>query len=274
MRAIDLMDRSAVDDLIRTVRPDAVCHLAAQSSVNASWQDPLRTLAANAGMQLHVLEAVCAYASGARVLIVGSCDEYGDVPVHQNPIVESQPLEPLSPYGLSKVTQDLMGLQYARTRELDVVRVRPFLQLGPRRTADFATGSFAKQVAEIAAGRQAPHIVVGSIDLQKDFLDVRDVADAYLRVVESGRTGAVYNIATGVPHTLRELLRIMLHEAGVDAAISVAPHLIRPRDPALIVGNASLLRKETGWQPAVSFNQSVIDTLRHWQQFVATQPPL
>src|SRR5437763_163926 len=165
--AVDLRDGLAVLDVVGEVMPMIVHHLAAQSSAAVSLQDPMGTVTANALMQYNVLEAVRRVTPDARVIVVGSCDEYGDVAPDDNPITETQELRPVTPYALSKVLQDLMGQQYAIAHDLQVVRVRPFLQLGQRRSDRLAAGSFARQIAEIELGLREPIIRVGNIDLQR-----------------------------------------------------------------------------------------------------------
>lgn len=268
LHEVDLLDGLAVLDVISRVQPAVVYHLAAQSSAAFSLQDPMGTLTANTRMQYNVLEAVRRTAPGARVLVVGSCDEYGDVAPDDNPIAETQELRPVTPYALSKVMQDLMGLQYVIAHALHVVRVRPFLQLGPRRSDRFAAGSFARQIAEIGVGRREPVIQVGNIDLRRDFCDVRDVATACMLAAQRGEPGEVFNIASGMPHTLRDLLEAMLESAGVRAEILQDRSLIRAGEPAIMVGDATKLRQVTGWKPEISFERSAADTLAYWRERV------
>jgi len=255
-----------VGSLLETVCPDLVQHLAAQSSVAASWRDPMATLRDNATVQFNVLEALLAHARKARVVVVGSCDEYGDVAPEDNPVSETHELRPVNPYALSKVVQDLMGHQYCAVHGLAVIRVRPFLQLGPRRATSFVAGSFARQVAEIAAGVREPIIRVGNVDLKRDFTDVRDVVRAYAVVGQTGTPGEVYNIASGSARTLRDILNGMLREAHVEAEIRVDPDLVRRREIPLLVGDSGRLRGATGWTPTIPFDQSVADTLAYWQE--------
>jgi GDP-4-dehydro-6-deoxy-D-mannose reductase len=263
--AVDLNDGLAVLDVVGAVTPTVVHHLAAQSSAAVSLQDPMGTVTANTLMQYNVLEAVRRATPTARVVVVGSCDEYGDVAPDDNPITETQELRPVTPYALSKVVQDLMGQQYAIAHNLQVVRVRPFLQLGPRRSDRFAAGSFARQIAEIEIGNREPIIRVGNIDLQRDFCDVRDVARALALVAEAGVARAVYNIASGRAHTLRDLLTLMLERAGVEATIMQDETRLRSGEPLVLIGDATRLRAATGWTPQISFEQSAADTLSYWQ---------
>lgn len=267
LTTLDLCDAEAVDTLIERARPEVVCHLAAQSSVSRSWEDPLATVQVNVGAQYNLLTAVSRRAPEARVLVVGSCDEYGNVRPDENPVSESQELRPTNPYALSKVAQDLMGYQFA-AGGLHVVRVRPFLQLGPRRPSLFATGSFARQMAEIEAGLREAVMEVGNLDLVRDFTDVRDMARAYALAVERGSSGEVYNMATGEGHSLRDVLSAMVDAASVRPEIRQRPELLRSGEPEMLTGDASRLEQLTAWTPRISLAQSARDSLDYWRDRV------
>ncbi len=268
---VDLTDPVATGRLIGELRPAAIAHLAAQSSVRESLRNPMRTFHDNVGMQLNLLDAVAERSPAARVLVVGSCDEYGCVSRDENPVDERQELRPISPYALSKVAQDLMGYQYYVTHALDVVRVRPFVQVGPRRSDQFVAGSFARQVAEIEAGAAAPKIEVGNIDLERDITDVRDVVEGYALLIERGRAGEVYNLGSGTSATLRELLMATMRAADVSAEIHQGVHLRRSGEPPALVSDSTKMKKHTGWAPRIPLDQSAADTLDYWRARVAAR---
>lgn len=262
---LDLREPHEVRRVVRDSCPDVVHHLAAQSSVTVSWQDPMATLTDNSLAQYNLFEAALEYCPKARILVVGSCDEYGNVTVENNPVTESQALRPANPYALSKVTQDLMGGLYAETRGMSVVRVRPFLQIGPRRSDVFVAGTFARQIAEIELGIREPILEVGNVDLSRDFTDVRDVTRAYAMAAEMGQIGDVYNIASGVGHTLRDLLQSMLAATSIQVTVRQDPSRVRPGEMPLLIGDSSKLRKLTGWAPDISFERSAANTLEYWR---------
>jgi GDP-4-dehydro-6-deoxy-D-mannose reductase len=268
LHQLDLRDGAKLDDLVGDLRPAVVHHLAANSSVAASWDDPLGTLDANASAQFHLLEAVRRRAPGARVVVAGSCDVYGTVSAEDNPVNEDHALLPVTPYALSKVVQDLMAFQYARVHGMAVIRSRPFLQLGPRRAARFVAGSFARQIAEIEVGIRAPVIEVGNIHLYRDFTDVRDVARALAALAEQGTPGEPYNIASGVAHSLHDMLSIMVERTRIRVDIIPADRLRRPNEAPMLVGDATKLHTCTGWRPEISFEQSTADTLAYWRERV------
>lgn len=271
LRQVDLQDPVAVERLVSSCRPDVVQHLAAQSSAAQSWHDPMGTLLCNSSIQYNLLEALRHNVPDVRIVVIGSCDEYGTVSVADNPVNEDQELRPANPYALSKVTQDLMGRQYWEVYGLHVIRLRPFLQIGPRRSEQFVAGSFAKQVAEIQLERREAVIDVGTIDLARDFTDVRDVARAFELAVDRCRPGDVYNVASGESHTLADLLNLFLRTAGVEATIRPRADLMREGEAPVLVGNASKFRTVTGWAPEISFQQSVEDTLTYWCERVSSR---
>lgn len=271
LHEVDLREGRATKQLMAVVKPDVVAHLAAQSSVRESLRDPMATFRDNVGMQVNVLDAVASESPNARVLVVGSGDEYGNVRPEDNPVTESQELRPVSPYAISKVAQDLMGYQYFAAHDLDVVRVRPFIQIGPRRSDQFFAGSIARQVAEIASGLSEPVITVGNIDLERDITDVRDVVRGYALLVERGVSGEVYNLGSGLASTIRQILDSMLRAAGVEAEIQQKPGLQRVGEPPALVGDVSKLEQLTGWHPQISLRRSAEDTFQFWRERVGSR---
>lgn len=265
LRRIDLRDPAATTALVEEARPDFAFHLAAQSSVAESWRDPVGTLTVNASAQLNLLQSLSQIAPLARVVVVGSSEEYGNVCPEDNPIPETRELRPASPYALSKVVQDLMGLQYAEVQGMAVVRVRPFLQLGPRRQSHFVAGSFARQIAEAENGFREPLVSVGNLEVRRDFVDVRDVAQAYTAAAERGEPGQVYNIATGAAFAVRDLLETMLARSALHFTIREEDTLRRTTEAPLLTGDTTRFYQATGWSPRVPFAQSVADTLEYWR---------
>src|SRR5882724_1915051 len=207
----DLRDLSSVRSLLEISNPDFVVHLAAQSFVGVSWHAPAETLTTNILSQVHLLEAIRGLKMSPRFLAVGSSEEYGLVHPDELPITESNALRPLSPYAVSKVTQDMMAFQYFRSYGLPIVRTRAFNHEGPRRGDVFVTSNFARQIAEIEAGLREPLMHVGDLAPRRDYSDVRDIVRGYWLLLEKGEPGEVFK-ATGwkveIPfeRTLTELL--------------------------------------------------------------------
>jgi GDP-4-dehydro-6-deoxy-D-mannose reductase len=268
----DLEDADATDAAIAEARPDRVVHLAAQSSVRASWDDPVGTFRANVHGLIHVLEALRRREWSPRVLVVGSADEYGCARAEDLPLREDAPLRPASPYAASKVAQGFTALQYALSLRMHVIRTRTFPHTGPGRSELFAESSFARQAAEIQAGRRPAVLSVGNADEVRDITDVRDVVRAYWKLLERGEPGEVYNVCSGTGVPLREIAARLLALAGVRAEVRVDPALLRPADLPALVGDNSRLRRATGWEPRIGLQQTLRDLLDHWRARVGDEP--
>ncbi|HZY41940.1 MAG TPA: GDP-mannose 4,6-dehydratase, partial [Anaerolineae bacterium] len=219
----DLRNPTAVRELIDQVRPDVVFHLAGQAYVPQSWADPWGTYETNIRSQLNVLEAISAARLTPRIIAVASNEVYGLVRAADLPIDEDTPLRPNSPYGVSKVAQDFMGLQYWLDRKLPVIRVRPFNHIGPRQNDRFVAPSFARQIVEIERGLKPPVLKLGNMAAQRDFTDVRDMCRAYLACAQRGEPGETYNIGAGRARSVREMLDIMLAASPIDIAEETDP---------------------------------------------------
>lgn len=261
----DLSDAPFTFDLLAQVSPDRIYHLAAQAFVPVSWQDPWATLENNIRAQTNLLHAAAQQKSNARILVVGSNEEYGRVTPADLPIDEDTPLRPDSPYGVSKITQDFLGLQYFISHQLHVVRVRPFNHIGPRQNERFVTSSFAKQIAEIEAGKRAPQLRVGNLDAQRDFTDVRDMMRGYVMVLERGNAGDVYNIGSGIPRAIREIVAVYQTLARVPFEIEYDPDRMRPSDTPVSYCDATKFKRATGWEPQYSFEETLRDILDDWR---------
>lgn len=267
--ASDLRQPQAVQHLFDEVRPDLVFHLAAQAFIPESLRDPWGTLENNIRSQVNVLEAALRLDRSPRILIVGSNEEYGQVQPHELPLREDSPFRPNSPYAVSKVAQDLLGLQYFLSHKLHIVRVRPFNHIGPGQDERFVAPAFAKQIAEIEAGlRPQPVIYVGNLEAQRDFSDVRDVVRAYYLALQHGAPGEVYNVCSGQPRSIRYLLDVMLSASRTPITVEHDPSRMRPADTPISYGDPNRLHAATGWQPHIPFEQTVWDVLDDWRKRV------
>jgi len=262
----DIKDAFSVTTIIEQIKPDQIFHLAAQSYVLFSWRAPQETLTTNIIGEVNLFEAVRAAKLDPYIHIAGSSEEYGMVYPDELPIKETNPLRPLSPYGVSKVTQDFLGYQYFKSYGLKIVRTRAFNHTGPRRGAVFATSNFAKQIIEIEKGKRKPVIQVGNLEAVRDFLDVRDVAKAYAFSLSKGEPGEVYNISSGVGVKIKDMLDKLLALSKVNLKIETDPSRMRPSDVELLIGSAEKFKKATGWKPAIPFDQTLTDLLEYWRQ--------
>lgn len=262
----DIRDPVSMRHLVEEIQPDWIFHLAAQSYVPMSWKAPVETLSTNIVGEANLFEACRKAPCDPLILIAGSSEEYGLVLPEEVPIKETNPLRPLSPYGVSKVTQDLLGFQYFKSYGLKVVRTRAFNHTGPRRGDVFVTSNFAKQIATIEKGKSEPVICVGNLDAVRDFTDVRDVARAYALALEKGEPGEVYNIASGEGIKIHELLDKLLALSKVEIKIEQDPTRMRPSDVQLLFGDFTKFRERTGWQPEILFEQTLKDILDFWRE--------
>ncbi len=262
----ELRDASAVRSVMARVRPDRVFHLAAQSYVPTSWRAPGETLTGNVMIQLNLFEVARELGLPTRFQIAGSSEEYGRVLPHEVPIREENPLRPLSPYAVSKVTQDLLAYQYWMSYRLPIVRTRGFNHTGPRRGEVFVTSNFARQIAEIEKGLREPVVWVGNLEAVRDFTDVRDMVRAYWLALEHGEPGEVYNICSGRGYSIRNVLEILLDLAHVKVEVREDPARLRPSDVLVLLGDCTKLRSVTGWEPTIPFEVTLRDILDHWRQ--------
>jgi GDP-4-dehydro-6-deoxy-D-mannose reductase len=265
-RDVDVSDARALDDWVARSRPEAVVHLAAQSSVVEAAREPAETFRVNYRGAVGLLAAMARHASRARVVLVGSAEQYGPSPLGAPPTAEDAPLRPALPYARTKAAADVLGACWAQ-RGLDVVRVRAFNHTGPGQSDRFAPGSFARQLAEMEAGRRPPQLRVGNLDAVRDYLHVDDVVDAYARLLDRRVPAGAYNVASGRGRPLRHVLDALLAEARVKPAVEVDPARVRPADQLL--GDARRLRAATGWTPQRSLEAALRELLASWRQRVS-----
>ncbi|MCM8750026.1 GDP-mannose 4,6-dehydratase [Thermomicrobiaceae bacterium CFH 74404] len=264
----DLLNAELTRRTLSHWRPDVIFHLAAASYVPRSFADPAGTLVNNAVGQINLLEAARLLDPMPTVLIVSSSDVYGLVHPDELPVTEAQPFRPLSPYAVSKVAQDMLGLQYHLSYGMPVVRVRPFSHIGPEQSDRFAIASFARQIAEAEAGLAPPVLLVGNLDVERDLLDVRDVVRAYEMVATPGLAGQVFNIAGGRSWRLRDVLERLLSLSSISIEVRQDPSRLRPADIPMLRGDATALRQATGWVPEIPLEQTLADTLEYWRRSV------
>jgi len=262
---IDVRDRDQVLKALTRLRFDAVVHLAAQASVTVSFDDPELTHSVNFGGTSNLLWSLKELGFAGRLLYVGTAEEYGEVDEASLPVSEDQPLRPRSPYAVSKVAAEALCYQWSQTAGLDIVCVRPFNHAGPGQSASYVIPALARQVVEIRQGVRPVELVLGSLDVTRDVLDVRDVVSAYLALLDGGRSGEVYNVCSGVERSVRELATMLLERAGVQATLRTDERLVRPHEQRRMVGDNTKLRKATGWKPVVPFDQTLDDVLHDWE---------
>lgn len=265
----DITHATELEDALARIQPDAIIHLAAQSMVKQSWDDPAGTVLTNTIGTINLLQAVKEVVPAAKVLTIGTGEEYGATGKMGAPLEETMPCLPQNPYAVSKMASGQLALQLAAKDGLRVVHARPFNHFGPGQRKGFVVSDFSAQIAEIERGVQTPVIRVGNLSAQRDFTDVRDVVAAYRVLIESQCENGIYNICSGQPHTMQEILDYLVNQAQVTVNIEVDSARLRPADVPLFVGSANKLREKTGWVPQFSFGESLLDTLNWWRRHVA-----
>jgi GDP-4-dehydro-6-deoxy-D-mannose reductase len=266
---VDVSDARAVDGAIAEAAPDAVVHLAARASVAESFDAAETVARVNYAGTLHVLRSVLRRTPDARVLVISSGEIYGgsDTPVALD---ESAPLAPGSPYARSKAAADLLAEALSK-RGLDVVRARSFNHTGAGQNEPYVAASFARQIAEMEAGRREPVMHVGNLAAVRDFLDVRDVVEAYVHLLDRTRVPAgPYNVASGVGHSIAELLEVLIERSAVRPRVEVDASRFRPARPS--IGDATRLRQTTGWSPTIPFETTLGALLDDWRARVSALP--
>jgi len=261
----DVCDPTSTSQMIASIRPDRIFHLAAQSFVPTSWHAPSHTIQTNVIGQLNLLEAVRQAGIEPRVHIAGSSEQYGLVHEHEVPIRESNPFRPLSPYAVSKIAQEMMAYQYHKSYGLFTVVTRGFNHTGPRRGQVLVTSSFAKQIAEIEADLRLPVMDVGDLSSRRDWSDVRDMVKAYWLALERCEPGEAYNIGSGRATSVEEMLDTLLSFSRKRIDRRVDPNRLRPSDVKLLCGDSTKFHTATGWKPRIPFRQTMEDLLNYWR---------
>jgi GDP-4-dehydro-6-deoxy-D-mannose reductase len=270
----DLRDAESTRDALEAIRPDWIFHLAAQSFVPTSWNAPTESLTTNVLGQLHLFEAIKRIGISPRIQIACSSEEYGMVYEDELPIRETNPLRPLSPYAVSKVTQDLLAYQYWMSFRTDVVRTRGFNHEGPRRGPVFVASDFAKQIADIERGLKPAVLSVGNLEARRDFSDVRDIVRGYWLALEKGEGGEVYNLCSGKAWRISEVLDMLLGMTKVKIEVRQDPKRLRPSDVPVLLGDPSKFMKRTGWKPTIPFERTLADMLEYWRRAEPARVPV
>jgi GDP-4-dehydro-6-deoxy-D-mannose reductase len=261
----DILNKPRLGEVLRETNPDVIYHLAGLAHVHESWTNRIATIETNFLGSLYLLEACRGLAKFPKVLLVGSADCYGIVPESGQPIRESQPLIAASPYALSKIAQESLGVQYAQVDRLPVYITRSFNHTGPRQKESFVCSSFAYQIAEAECDPASSVLKVGNLSARRDFSDVRDVVRAYHAIIECGIPGEVYNICSGSAISIAGVLEMLLSFTESKLDVEVDPQKFRPVDMPLLLGSSEKLRKETGWTPQFRIQDTLKDLLNYWR---------
>jgi GDP-4-dehydro-6-deoxy-D-mannose reductase len=261
----DLANGQRVERLFHEYQPTHVFHLGAQSLPTVSWADPVGTFESNIMGSLHVFEAIRHQKRLPIVVSACSSAEYGNVPPSAIPVSEEQPLRPLHPYGISKVCLELLAREYFLDYRVPAVNIRLFNTTGPGKTND-APSDFVRQVVRIKKGLQPRVIEVGNLKPRRAFLDVNDTVRGFYLAALKGKRGEAYNLCATSTCEIGELLRTAIRLSGIKAEIRPAAHLMRPSDEKIIFGKTEKIRKDTGWKPIFSIEQTLTSMLEYWER--------
>jgi GDP-4-dehydro-6-deoxy-D-mannose reductase len=265
LHACDLCDRDAVEAALRDIRPQQIYHLAGYAQVGPSFGEPDAAWTGNLTATRSLYEAAARWSGRPRVLFVGSGLVYGEPAVPDESQDEACPLRPNSPYAASKAAADLLSYQTAVNPGLEIVRARPFNHIGPRQSSQFAVANFARQVAAVERGELPPVLETGNLESRRDMTDVRDTVAAYVLLMQKGRPGEAYNVGSGQNVSMRTVLDRLLALSGLKVEVRPRAELMRAVDQAVARVDASKLRRETGWAPRFSLDQTLRDTLDYWR---------
>ena len=276
-RVCDVRHLGEVEAVYQELQPEAVIHLAAQSSGAAAFHDPPTTFHINAGGTLNVLEAARRKEFAGPILAVTSSEAYGRIPLGR-PADESSPLRPVSPYGVSKAAADAAAQMYAVAYGLKVVRARSFAHTGPGQAIEFVASAWAQQVAQAEAkaeaGERGPFVIrIGNVDPVRDLGDVRDMVVAYLDLLERGRPGEAYNVCTGQGLKLRDLLEALRNMSRVPLGIESDPSRMRSVDIPYLVGDRKKIGVDVGWTPKRTLAETLEALLEDWRSRLGASKP-
>lgn len=264
---LDFNDEEEIIKILNDIKPDMIFHLAAQSSVKKSWDSIAVTLEANVINTAVFYEAIrrSEIAGTTKVLSIGSSEEYGIISADKIPIKENSFLNPINPYGMSKVSQFMLTKLYA-SLGMHVVHVRPFNHIGPGQSLGFVTTDFSNQIAKIEAGIIEPKMSVGNLSAKRDFLDVRDIVRAYEKIIHSGIPGEVYNICSGTPLAISDVLDNLIKLSTCNIQVSTDKNLLRNVDIPLYVGSNEKIKSLINWEQEIPIEKTLADTLNFWRE--------
>ncbi len=267
VHTLDIMNAEDISALIAEVGPDVIFHLAAQSSVAVSWKKPQLTANINVIGSINVLEAVrAAEKKDIRLIMIGTGEEYGFIRKDACPLSEDEPLDPGNIYAATKACQEMISRIYFRAYKMDIIMVRAFNHSGPGQADIFVISDFCRQIAEIEKGMREPVMSVGNLTAMRDFTDVRDVVRAYRLLAGKGVSGRVYNVGRGRAVDIQFILDTALGFSDAEITVMQDPARMRASDIPIIEPDVSRIREDTGWEAAISMEQTIEETLEWWRR--------
>lgn len=263
-KKINLSDKELIKEVIENFKPDYILHLASISSVSQSWKQPVESFVNNTNIFLNIIESLRELQSPARILSVGSSEEYGNYPPEKMPLKEDYRLLPCNPYSVARVSQEMLSKLFADSFNVNIIMTRSFNHIGPKQREVFVIPSFVKQLVEIKNLPEKNTMSVGNIEIIRDFLDVRDVVEAYYKLLTQGKIGEVYNVCSGKGVKLKEIIEIVSDELGIKPEINIDKSKIRPTDNMVIIGDNTKLKREFGWSPKYELKTTLKDLIKQF----------
>lgn len=262
-REVNLLDEAAIKSVLADFKPQYILHLASFSSVAFSWQHPEESFVNNTNIFLNLTSALKELDIPCRVLSIGSSEEYGNVSADQLPLREDMPLQPVSPYAVARVSQEMLSKVFVDSYHLDIILTRSFNHIGPWQDERFVVPSFIRRILNIKdSGATEGIIETGDTTIIRDFVDVRDVVNAYYMLLMDGTPGEIYNICSGNEIALADIISQVADIVGVRVSTKVNPEFVRPNDNRVVVGSHDKLTKELGWKPAIAWEKTLQDMVK------------
>lgn len=255
---VDLLNKEAVQKIIQTFKPNYILHLASYSSVAYSWKNPVNSFTNNTNIFLNLIESVRVTGCQCRILSIGSSEEYGNVSEKDLPLKEDQTLHPISPYAVARVSQEMLSKVYCTSYGLDIVMTRSFNHIGSGQKDVFVVPSFAKQLIQLSKDNPTKkELITGDTTIIRDFIDVKDVVNAYYLLFQKGKKGEIYNICSGKGTSLNDVIAILTGILNIDITHTINADLVRPNDNKIIIGCNEKIKRDTGWACNTSLEQSL-----------------
>ena len=262
--AVNLLDAEATEALTAELKPEVVFHLAGQADVGRSWKIPAKTFEINVIAAVNLMEAMRKHCPGSALVLVGSSDEYGNLREAGASVNEETPMNPMTPYAISKIAQEKMGQAYARAYGMRICMTRSFNHGGAGQRTGFMIPDFAAGIVKVERG-EAEAVSVGNLASRRDFTHVEDVVRAYRLIAEKGRAGTVYNVGSGETHSAQEILDRLIALSGRAIPVRQDPARMRPSDTPVIRCDRSRLTADTGWAPEKGIDDILRDTLEYYR---------
>ena len=262
--AVNLLEAEKVDALLEEMRPEVIFHLAGQANVGLSWKKPAMTMEINLVAAVNLMEAARKYCPGCAIVLVGSSDEYGNLKEKGQLVSEETPLQPVTPYAISKIAQEQTGQAYAKAYGMKICMTRSFNHGGAGQKPGFMIPDFAQGIVKAERG-EADAVCVGNLSSKRDFTHVKDIVRAYRLIAEKGKAGEIYNVGSGKTYSAQEVLDRLIAMAKVPVAVKQDPARMRPSDTPVICCDHSKLTRDTGWEPEIPLDEILKDTLEYYR---------